>query len=204
MKRPLISILTPACWERAEKVRTLRDELHSQIIQHPASSIEHLILLDNRARSIGMKRQSLLDSARGDFIAFVDDDDDVSEDYITRLIEAIIQHPEADVITFDQSCSYNDKPFTVHFQHGAADQLLDLAGPDHQRITRGPWHVCAWRRSKIQHCQFLDSNYGEDKAWVDQARLHVQRSHHIDAILHTYRHHATQTLAPEPLTPTSP
>jgi glycosyltransferase involved in cell wall biosynthesis len=201
MKRPLLSILTPACWNRVEQARSL----HEKIMAQPGSAqIEHLVLYDNRARSIGLKRQSLLDSARGDFIAFVDDDDDVSHTYVAELIEAIRAHPEADVITFDQSATYNGKPFTVHFQHTAADERLDLAGPDHQRITRGPWHVCAWRRSKVQHCRFLDSNYGEDKAWVDQARLHVQRAHHIDAVLHTYRHDARQTLAPEPLTPASP
>lgn len=197
MKPPLLSILTPACWNRVEQGRAL----HEKLIHQPASShIEHLVLYDNRARSIGMKRQALLNSARGDFIAFVDDDDDVSKDYVTRLIEAIIEHPEADVITFDQAAIYNRKPFTVHFQIGAKDDKLLLDGPDHQRITRGPWHVCAWRRSKIRHCQFLDTNYGEDAAWVAQARQHVTRAHHIDAILHTYRHDASTTLAPEPLT----
>jgi hypothetical protein len=73
-----------------------------------------------------------------------------------------------------------------------------LEGPDNQCLTRGPWHVCAWRRTKIRHCQFLDTNYGEDAAWVAQARQHVTRAHHINAILHTYRHDARTTLAPEP------
>lgn len=194
MKPPLLSILTPACWNRVEQGRAL----HEKLIHQPGfSHIEHLVLYDNRARSIGMKRQALLNSARGDFIAFVDDDDDVSEDYVTRLIEAIIEHPEADVITFDQAAIYNGKPFTVHFQLGAKDDKLILDGPDHQCITRGPWHVCAWRRTKIRHCQFLDTNYGEDAAWVAQARQHVTRAHHIDGILHTYRHDARTTLAPE-------
>jgi hypothetical protein len=194
MKPPLLSILTPACWNRVEQGRAL----HEKLIHQPGfSHIEHLVLYDNRARSIGMKRQALLNSARGDFIAFVDDDDDVSEDYVTRLIEVITQHPEADVITFDQAAIYNGKPFTVHFQLGAKDDKLILDGPDHQCITRGPWHVCAWRRTKIRHCQFLDTNYGEDAAWVAQARQHVTRAHHIDAILHTYRHDARTTLAPE-------
>jgi glycosyltransferase involved in cell wall biosynthesis len=194
MKPPPLSILTPACWNRVEQGRAL----HEKLIHQPGfSHIEHLVIYDNRARSIGMKRQALLNSARGDFIAFVDDDDDVSEDYVTRLIEAIIEHPEADVITFDQAAIYNGKPFTVHFQLGAKDDKLILDGPDHQCITRGPWHVCAWRRTKIRHCQFLDTNYGEDAAWVAQARQHVTRAHHINAILHTYRHDARTTLAPE-------
>lgn len=197
MKTPLLSILTPACWNRVDQARAL----HEKIIAQPgAQHVEHLVLYDNRVRSIGLKRQALLDSARGDFIAFVDDDDDVSHTYVSELIEAIRTHPEADVITFDQSATYNGKPFTVHFQLGAADQPLDVNGADDQCLNRGPWHVCAWRRGKIRHCQFLDCNYGEDAAWVAQARQHVARSHHIAATLHSYHHDARSTLAPEPLT----
>jgi glycosyltransferase involved in cell wall biosynthesis len=36
------------------------------------------VLFDNRARSIGAKRQALADIARGKYIAFCDDDDDVA------------------------------------------------------------------------------------------------------------------------------
>ena len=69
MKPPLLSILTPACWNRVEQGRAL----HEKLIHQPGfSQIEHLVLYDNRARSIGMKRQALLESARGDFIAFGD------------------------------------------------------------------------------------------------------------------------------------
>ncbi len=198
---PHLSILTPSVWSRAAQTNALREKIEAQIAElNLPGAVEHLVLLDNRARSIGLKRQSLLDAARGEFIAFVDDDDDVSADYVGSLVTAILTAPEADVITFEQAAIYNGKPFTVVFQAGAKDEKLILDGPDDQRITRGAWHVCAWRRSKVRHCQFLDSNYGEDFTWVAQARLHAQRGHHIPRILHTYRHDAQHTLAPEPLT----
>lgn len=196
---PLLSILTPACWERVDQARALTQKIAAQITAPWA--VEHLVLYDNRHRSIGLKRQALLDSARGRFIAFVDDDDDVSDDYVSRLLKAIDQNTEAHVITFEQAAVYNGKPFKVIFQHGAADEKLILDGPDDQQIVRGPWHVCAWRRERIAHCQFLDSNYAEDAAWVKQARMHVTQPHHISHVLHTYRHDARTTLAPE-LTPT--
>lgn len=195
MKRPpLLSILTPACWERVHQCHAL----HESIMRQPGSAqIEHLVLYDNRHRSVGLKRQALLDAARGRFIAFVDDDDAVSGDYVPQILATIQQHPECDVITFDEHATYNGKAFTVHFQHGAKDENLILDGPDDQVITRGPWHVCAWKREAIRHCQFLDCNYGEDAAWVKQARMHVKSPHHIDAILHHYHHDARTTLAPE-------
>lgn len=196
MKRPpLLSILTPACWER---VHQCQDLVHHIAAQIPSPwTVEHLVLYDNRHRSVGLKRQSLLEAARGQYIAFVDDDDAVSADYVPALLKAIEQHPEAHVITFEQEAIYNGKFFSVTFQHGASDQHLQLDGPDNQQLTRGPWHVCAWRRDRIEHCQFLDCNYGEDAAWVKQARMHVTQAHHIPRVLHHYHHDARTTLAPE-------
>lgn len=196
MKRPpLLSILTPACWERVERCQHLVQDIAAQITA--PWTVEHLVLYDNRHRSVGLKRQALLEAARGQYIAFVDDDDAVSADYVSSLLKAIQQHPEAHVITFEQDACYNGKYFKVIFQHGAKDQNLILDGPDDQELIRGPWHVCAWRRERIRHCQFLDCNYGEDAAWVNQARLHVSQAHHIPKVLHTYHHDARTTLAPE-------
>lgn len=199
MKPPLLSILTPACWERVKQCQLLADYIAEQITE--PGTVEHLVLYDNRHRSVGLKRQALLDAARGQYIAFVDDDDDVSSNYVEKLIEAIKQRPEAHVITFEQLATYNGKPFKVTFQHGASDQHLQLDGPDDQELIRGPWHVCAWRRDRIAHCQFLDTNYGEDAAWVKQARMHVTQAHHIPQVLHFYHHDARTTLAPELTSP---
>lgn len=198
MNTPLLSILTPSVWSRHAQADALRRKIEAQSAElNLPGAVEHLVLLDNRARSIGLKRQALAESARGRFIAFVDDDDDVSEDYVGSLVTTTLTAPEAEVITFEQESTYNGKPFQVVFKLGAKDEKLILDGPDDQRLTRGPWHVCAWRREKVKHCQFLDSNYGEDFAWVQQARLAVSRAHHIPRILHTYRHDTATTLAPE-------
>lgn len=198
MKPPLLSILTPSVWSRASQADALRRKIEAQITEMNLSgTVEHLVLIDNRCRSIGLKRQALADSARGRYIAFVDDDDDVSADYVSTLVTAIITGGGEDVITFEQECVYNGKPFHVTFQLGARDERLDTGGADHQRVTRGPWHVCAWQREKITHCRFLDCNYGEDFAWVSQARLVAKTSHHIPRVLHFYRHDARTTLAPE-------
>jgi glycosyltransferase involved in cell wall biosynthesis len=149
------------------------------------------VLFDNRARSIGAKRQSLVDIARGEYIAFVDDDDDVSEDYVERLLEAT--KTGADVITFRQRAIYNGLESEVHFGINNQDGPFTPGG-----ITlRAPWHVCAWRRERVKDCLFAESNYGEDLAWCLQARRRARTAHHIDEVLHTYRHDASTTAAPE-------
>jgi hypothetical protein len=186
--KPLLSILTPTIKNRSSQVIALHEKLAAQDI---GNRIEHLWLGDNRTRSIGAKRQALVDIARGEYIAFVDDDDDILRGYVSSLLEAI--KTGADVITFRQRAIYNGLESEVHFGVNNQDEQFNPGG-----ITkRGPWHVCAWKRSVVAGCLFGESNYGEDLVWCLQARQRIKTGFHIDSILHTYRHDARTTAAPE-------
>jgi len=184
---PILSILTPAIWNR-ESAKFLAAAISEQIGSAP---VEHLVLFDNRARSIGAKRQALVDIARGEYVAFVDDDDDISPDYVERLLKAA--QTGADVITFRQRAIYNGLESEVHFGINNQDGPFNPGG-----ITlRAPWHVCAWKRERVADCLFSESNYAEDLVWCMQARKRARTAHHIDEVLHTYRHDAATTAAPE-------
>lgn len=183
-----LSILTPTIPSREKQVKALSEKLAKQIGDLP---VEHLVLCDNRKRSIGEKRQSLVDIANGEYIAFCDDDDDVSDDYVSELLKAI--ETKADVITFNQKAVYNKLESEVHFGIKNQDGQFNPGG-----ITlRGPWHVCAWNRQKVKGCVFGFSNYGEDLVWSHQARKRIKTGHHINKVLHTYIHDAATTAAPE-------
>lgn len=187
-KKMKLSILTPTIPSREKQVKLLSEKLAKQIGNLP---VEHLIFCDNRKRSIGEKRQSLVDIAIGEYIAFCDDDDDVSDDYVAELLKAI--ETKADVITFNQKAIYNKLESEVHFGIKNQDGQFNPGG-----ITlRGPWHICAWNRQKVKGCVFGFSNYGEDLVWCHQARKRIKTGHHINKVLHTYIHDAATTAAPE-------
>ena len=182
-----LSILTPTIVGREKQLAALQSKIEAQ---NPGQ-VEHLIFCDNRRRSIGAKRQALADIARGEYIAFVDDDDDISDDYVARILYAI--ETGADVITFRQQAIYNGRRAEIIFGVNNPDEAFN----EGQAILRAPWHVCAWRREVVAGCLFSESNYGEDLVWCKQARKRIKTAHHIDAILHTYRHDAATTAAPE-------
>ena len=183
-----LSILTPTIPGRELQLQALQTKITNQIVGKP---VEHLVLCDNRARSIGAKRQALVDIARGEYIAFVDDDDSISEGYVSSLLAAI--EKGADVITFMQHAVYNGLVSKVVFGINHRDEAFNAGG-----ITlRAPWHVCAWRRERVADCQFAESNYGEDRIWAIQARRRARTGYHIDRVLHTYIHDAATTAAPE-------
>jgi len=183
-----LSILTPTIPSRKEQLSKLSEKIAKQSND---LAVEHLSFADNRTRTIGAKRQALLDIARGEYIAFVDDDDDIEPDYVSEILLAIQQGP--DVITFKQNSYYNGAFSKVVFGLNNRDEPFQPNG-----ITlRAPWHVCVWKRELVKTCQFGESNYGEDIIWSRQARARIKTSLHIDKTLCTYRHDAALTAAPE-------
>ena len=187
---PILSILTPTIPGREEQLKRLSDSIAAQSTGLP---VEHLVLCDNRARSIGAKRQALVDIARGKYIAFCDDDDSIEHCYVSELLKAAASG--ADVITFSQNAYVNGQQSFVHFSARNPDGPFAPGGT----TLRNLWHVCAWRREVIAGCQFGESNYGEDLVWCQQARRRVRTEHHIGKVLHVYRHDESTTAAPMPV-----
>lgn len=192
--RPILSILTPAVPSRLQKLAELCEGIQSQIDELPGRElVEHLVLIDNKRRTVGEKRDALLRSARGNYVAFMDDDDEPFLEYIARLVEAAKQKP--DVITFRQHATYNGLESEVHFRLGQENGKFNPGG-----ITlRNAWHVCAWRRTLAIMSSFPASNYGEDWAFAAPLCAMPNLSEvHIPHVLHYYRHDARTTEAPEP------
>lgn len=182
---PLLSVLIPSIPSRVPLMANLLHKLDDQIGDLP---VEVLVLIDNKKRSIGLKRQSLLEEARGKFVAFVDDDDDVMPDYITSIVSAIKKDPDVDVIVFDQLCSFNDSPpviirFGIEYK---ADTQVNLAAEP--AAYRRPWHVMAWRRGLAAQGRFADKMYSEDSAWVDEVAPLATSQTRINKPLIKYRY----------------
>ena len=93
--KPKLSILIPSTPNRvANKMLKLFTSLEEQVakLSNP-DDVELLVFLDNKRRSIGYKRESLLYIARGDFVAFMDDDDVVHDFYIEELLKLLMLIP---------------------------------------------------------------------------------------------------------------
>lgn len=181
---PLLSILIPSIPRRLSRLAQLFEKLESQIekLENP-KEVEILALLDNKRRSIGYKRESLVYTARGKFLAFVDDDDEVADFYVEEAVKAIKERPDVDVITLKEYVILNDSPrYELTFKLGHPNSHENVA----QQFTRPPWHACFWKRELAQKYHFPDSMYGEDWDWVSQLNREAKTSHHIDKFMRTY------------------
>ena len=195
----LLSILTASIPERSGQRAILAEKIAQQIGDLP---VEHLSFIDNRKRTIGAKRDALLRIARGTFIAFVDDDDTVSPDYVASLVDAIkiaiaptaSSNDQVDVITFAQFARVNEAAAKIVFGLRQENQPFI---PDTE-VLRAAWHVCAWRRSVAICSHFPESNYGEDWAFAGPLNRIARASIHLDKVLHYYRFNSATTAAPYP------
>ena len=187
---PTLSILTPSVPERFADLIRLRVRLAPHLA---TCRVEWLVLADNRQWSIGEKRDALVQAARGRYVAFVDDDDDVTDDYCADILAAIDAH-SPDVVTFLQASSYNGVLSTIEFRLQGQNAIY---APN--RVTkRAAWHVCAWRRELAKRIHFPATNYGEDWGWAMHLNAIATTEAHIPKILHSYTHTTAATFAPEP------
>jgi len=200
MSTPLLSVLIPATPARVQShLWPLYQKLQDQVAKLSESGlVELLVFLDNRQRTIGEKRDALVQSSRGAFVAFVDDDDDVEPGYIWELIAAIQTH-KVDVITFKQRAVINGVAGICHFSLQHPNEPFSAAG-----FRRNAWHVCAWRGDMARRFRFPATNYGEDWAWARHLVVEAKKEHHIDKVLHTYRYDEKVSEAPVPAAAPTP
>lgn len=181
-----LSILTPSVPSRLGQLIVLCEEVSRQISATGTDEVEHLVLLDNKKRTIGEKRQALLEIANGDFIAFVDDDDWIRRGYVKHLLKAIeeAEQNECDVITFEQMAYFDGKEGRVIFGVGNDNEEWQ-EGKD---TLRAVWHVCAWRRTVALQSKFPAKQWGEDWEWAEPLNRLPLSSIHIPEILHEYHY----------------
>ena len=84
------SVLIPTIPGREQSLQSLLASLREKVERiAPHLRVEYSIAFDNREKSIGRKRQELLQAAKGRYMSFIDDDDQITDAYIEDLRDTI-------------------------------------------------------------------------------------------------------------------
>lgn len=197
----LLSVLVPSVDLRAtSSAPRLLNQLFSQraaLSPEDQQKIEVIVLADTRSRSVGRKRNDLVAIAQGEYVAFVDDDDRVADDYLAQLLGAI-QREYADVVTFEVAVTVNGSPAkTARYSIG---YQADQDAPNEYR--RLPNHLCAVRRSLVLQTGFADRTWGEDSDYSKRLKPRLETQTQIGKVLYYYDYDESSSLT-EPYRPGS-
>ena len=115
-------------------------------------------MTDDGDGSIGVKRQRMIDSSIGEYIAFVDDDDMIAPYYISRILQCLASKPDVVGITMHVKIDGRDWNPSPIFRHS-----LDFRFNYHwQGQDRTPHHLCPLMREVALKSRFSDKMWGED------------------------------------------
>lgn len=189
-----LSILILSIPSRIHYLEPLYTHLNKQIDGcNLQKDVEVLTLMDNKVLSIGDKRNKLLEICSGEYLAFLDDDDWISDDYINSLNRVINDNSflskPIDLLCFRQHCTVNGKEFEVDFDLRNPHEPMSYdANGKCINIKRPPYHMCAWRSEIAKSEKFKPCSYGEDIDWCIRLYPKIKSQYKIDKILHYYRY----------------
>lgn len=179
-----LSILIPSVHTRRntflpKSLEMLYGQLE-KLTEEQQQQVEILFLVDNKTQYLGQKRNYLVDIAQGEYVVFVDDDDRITEDYISTLLQATTQG--SDCICFQAEVSINkEAPKICDY---SIKHLKDSNTPN--GYLRIPNHICAIKKSIAQQVSFPNKVYGEDSAFSSGLLPLLQTETRIDRVLYYY------------------
>ena len=155
------SILICTLDERAAPFSYLYNKLQGQIKdKHLEDKVEILFFKDNRENTVGFKRNALLRQSRGRYVNFIDDDDDVHDNYVAMIHEKLSSKPDCvsliGIITFNDQ---NPKQFIHSVKFKAYFEKDNV-------YYRPPNHLNTMQRATAAQFLFPAISFGEDTDWA--------------------------------------
>lgn len=179
-----LSILMPALESRdwISLFNKIDDQISSNNLRN---SVEILAQLDDGKETSGVKRNKLTELAKGEYICFVDDDDDVSDDYVLSLFQGTLSG--ATVVTFDLLMRKFQKDEIWKFGCTTNYRSLGLMTVN---------HLCAWKKSVATKVAWPIELGNSDDHFFFEPLFNggfVVTEFHINKILYIYQYSAEVT-----------
>ncbi len=150
-----------------ESRRVLFDELHAKLTRQIEASgqvgrVGIRFLRDQKQITVGKKRNILMGMAEAEYTCFVDDDDDVADDYVSMLAKALESQPDCVSLVGILSCpGLPPRQFIHSLQYS---RYFEKNGV----FYRPPNHLNPIRRDLGLLARFPEKNLGEDTEWAMQ------------------------------------
>ena len=148
--------------------------------------VEIIYLGDNKSMSVGEKRNLLLYISRGEYVCFVDDDDQVADNYVSTILKNIEGKP--DVYSFDvmqikteRTGAVNERLMIHSIRNGK-----NYRDKEKNVMMMIPNHLSVIKREIAIKEQFPHKNLAEDHQWADGIQKYLKSEQKTSDVLYYY------------------
>lgn len=189
--QPYLSILIPTVIGREVEFTKLKNKLDRITEGLPPTLVEVQVIIDNKKMTIGEKREKLYKKANGIWSWQIDDDDDIADNSIQLILQAIGQEP--DCITFQERCDINGKIYKSNHSLGYPDWIGDgnVELFDGFHFWRTPFFKDVIKTSIARSVPIPHIRFGEDHEWAKALQPYLKTEVHIDQDIYFYQHIST-------------
>lgn len=175
--------------ERQSELKKMIYELHRQISKNFAEEIIEIIIdSDNMIKSVGKKRNDLIEKAQGEFICFIDDDDFISENYLSTILYHLNSGIDILLIAIQ------------HIKNGVNQTkiipslYIDNLNTDEAIFKTNHFHICPHKKSIAKSILFECINFAEDMIYSQTMVRHISNSHLISEPMYIYNDNLEKSL----------
>lgn len=178
----ILSILILSTDSRQEFLKRILSVLEPQ----KTEDVEIIVEVDDGSKSIGLKRNSAMQAAKGEYVCFVDDDDLVSEDYVSKILEALESKPDCvgmHLLHFNDGVlgglTYHSLTYSHWYE--SHDRVLGM-----KRYYRNPNHLNPVKRDLALNCPFPETSWGEDRDYSKSILKYLNTESYIREPIYYY------------------
>jgi glycosyltransferase involved in cell wall biosynthesis len=133
--------------------------------------------------TIGALRNDLLQMAKGDFIVFIDDDDEINDNYINAFMNAIMNNPNADCIGYRGYITFDG----VSKKNWVISKECNSWHEKDGVYYRTPNHISPVKRTIAMQVKFPEIDFGEDYEYSMGILPFLKEEVFIDEQLYHYK-----------------
>jgi len=168
---------------------SLFDDQRSELF----GDIQIVAIKDNKEMTIGEKREILYNAAKGIYSWQIDDDDDIADNAIELILNAIKSNPDVDVISFEEYVNMDGKEYRSN--HAAIYSGWEGDGnsifPDGFHFHRTPFFKSVIRTELAKSIPIQKIRFGEDHAFANDLHPLIKSEFHISEPLYRYIHRSS-------------
>jgi glycosyltransferase involved in cell wall biosynthesis len=167
--------------ERQIKLKKLISELNRQISKNYAEEIIEVIVdTDNMSKSVGQKRNDLIQKAQAEFICFIDDDDFISENYLSSILYHL--NSGIDILLIGIEHIING----INQTKILPSLYIDNLNTGEAVLKTNHFHLCPHKKSIAERVLFDCINFAEDMIYSQKMVKYINNYFLISTPIYIY------------------